>query len=187
MKNEPIPSTALLVLLALAAACGGGFSPRELPVPLPLRESLTDFRTGSLQDPSAFDVVIGQTVRTDQIPGWDFLFFITEDGQPQFRPRGEFLDAGPSSGLQRVDQPFDSLTMVPDTGYVREEPVPAEVEAVYALASRRSAATGCRQFGKLEVVDIDLETGEITFDFVVNPNCNDRNVQPSGFGVGSSG
>lgn len=177
----------LLLVAVVAAACGDPFSPIRSPVPLPVRVSLVDFRTGSVQDASGFDLIAGAATRTDQTPEWDFLFFVTEDGDPQFRPRGDILLEGASSGLQRVEQEFDDLTEVPGDEYVREEPVPVEEEAVYAAVSRSRAGGSCRLFGKLRVVGVDLEDGEVTFDFVVNPNCNQRNVVPGTSDGGDSG
>lgn len=168
----------LALAAALAAAgCQNPFEPEPTPVPGPESHVLHDFRAGPLVEPSAFDLFSAAPVRTDQNSGWDFLFFVTAGGDPQLRPRAVVIGDGSTAGLQPVQGAFDELLQVPEGGYTADAPTAVEAGAVYAARSRRSS--GCTRFGKLTVDSVDAAAGRLFLTTVVNPNCNDRSVEPA--------
>ncbi len=171
-----------LVGLIAALGCGDAFDRLLSPVPLqPTRVELVDFRTGPLLEPSAFDGVNGRAVRVDQSVGWDFLFYLAEDGAAELRPFEAVTGELSEAGLQKVTTPFEGMTVAPEDGYVRIEPVPVSEGDVLAFTSRRDPAfqgLRCRHFGKLEIVEIDRDAGRITFRHLLNPNCEVRGLVP---------
>lgn len=173
------PSLAGLVAWT---GCGDAFEQLLGPVPLqPTRVELVDFRTGPLQTSSAFDVVGRRAVRVDQTSGWDFLFFVTEEGTPELRPFEAVTGTLQESGMQKVDVTFEGLTLAPQDGYVRTEPIPIAEGDVLAVVSRRDPAFGgirCRRYAKIEVLGIDIAAGSLTFQHLINPNCEVRGLVP---------
>lgn len=163
-------------------ACGGSEDLLLIPVPdESLESTLADFSGGGLSDPSAFDVISGDAVRTDLFPGWDFLFEVRPDGNPVLWPRSAIAEEDSDAGLQLVGQTFDGLTSAPEDGYVLLEPVAIDSGDVLAVRSRRDPAFGsvrCRRFGKLEVMALEEAEGTMTFRFLVNPNCEKRTLVP---------
>lgn len=162
--------------------CGDAFEQLLGPVPLePTRVELVDFRTGPLQTSSAFDVLGRRAVRVDQTSGWDFLFFVTEEGSPELRPFETVTGALQESGVQKVDVTFEGLTLAPEDGYIRSEPIPIAEGDVLAVVSRRDPAFGgirCRRYAKIEVLAIDGAAGILAFQHLVNPNCEVRGLVP---------
>lgn len=176
--NIPRQPIVLTLAAALAAAgCQDPFEPEPTPVPGPESHVLHDFRAGPLVEPSAFDLFSAAPVRTDQSSSWDLLFFVTAGGDPQLRPRNVVVGDGSTAGLQPVQTAFDELLEVPEGDYTADSPIPVEAGVVYAARSRRSG--GCTRFGKLSVDSVDATEGRLFVTTVVNPNCNDRSVEPA--------
>lgn len=173
---------AWLAGLVTVLACGDGFDRLLSPVALrPTRVELVDFRTGPLLEPSAFDGVNGRVVRVDQSVGWDFLFFLPEDGPAELRAFEAVTGELSEASLQKVELAFDDITLAPEEGYVRTEPVPVSEGDVLVFTSRRDPAfqgLRCRHFGKLEVLEIDRPAGRLAFHFLLNPNCEVRGLVP---------
>lgn len=176
-----IPVVSLVAILGLAA-CGNGTEPILIPIPDETREAtVVDVSTGSIADPSAFDVIIGEAVRTDQFSGWDFVFQITEDGGAVWWPRSSIIEEDEDSGLQLIFLDFDALREAPEGGYVQLESVPVAVGDVFAARSRRDPAfrnVRCRHFAKLEILEINVDEGTVSFRHLVNPNCEKRKLVP---------
>ena len=173
---------ATLALIAGLTACGGSTDPILIPIPDEPRESiLVDVSTGEISDPSAFDIISGDAVRTDQFSGWDFVFQVAEDGSKLLWPRSAIIEENEDSGLYRVSVTFEQLTQAPETGYVQLDSVPVAVGDVFAARSRRNPAYGsirCRQFAKIEILDIDPDEGTVSLLHLVNPNCEKRTLVP---------
>lgn len=173
---------AWLAGLVTVLACGDGFDRLLSPVALrPTRVELVDFRTGPLLEPSAFDGVNGRVVRVDQTVGWDFLFFLPEDGPAELRAFEAVTGELSEASLQKVELAFDDITLAPEEGYVRTEPVPVSEGDVLVFTTRRDPAfqgLRCRHFGKLEVLEIDRPAGRLAFHFLLNPNCEVRGLVP---------
>jgi hypothetical protein len=176
-----IPVVGLVALVGLTA-CGNGTEPVLIPIPDESREAtLVDVSEGSISDPSAFDVITGQSVRTDQFSGWDWVFQIAENGGTLWWPRSSIIDEDEDSGLQQMFIDFDALLEAPETGYVQHDSVPVAVGDVFAARSRRDPAFGsirCRHFAKVEILDINTDEGTVSFRHLVNPNCEKRKLVP---------
>lgn len=173
-----------LLLVVLLLACDDPFAPSLRPVPEePSTAALFDFETSDLRDPSAFDVIGGREVRTDQTSGWDFL--LARDGEGlEFRPRSLVLDVTSTAGLQPFEGTFEELRTAPEGGYVTDDPVPVEEGGVYAARSRQDPGFGvsCLRFLKLEVTAVDPEQGSVTIRYLGNPNCGRRTLVPGATG-----
>lgn len=170
-----------LFLLALPA-CGDPFERLLGPVPeVPGVALLVDQRVGPLQAASAFDILGGRVARVDQTSAWDFLFFITEGGEPQLRPFGAVTGQPSDAGLQKVASSFEGLRVAPEEGYERMAPLSIAEGDVLAGVSRRDPtlqAIRCRRFAKLEILEIDLAGGRLRFRHLINPNCELRGLVP---------
>lgn len=169
------------VCLSLVSACGDTTGPSFAPVPEePGEATLFDFASSSLRDPSAFDAVTTSRVRPDQSPEWDFLFAIRGDGTAELRPRNVVFGEGSDAGLQRMDRSFSDVGQAPEGGYRTDRPVAVDVGDVLAGRSRQDPAfrIGCRHFFKLEILSLDATAGTVTFQHLVNPACERRNLVP---------
>jgi len=169
-----------LALPFVAAACGSSNDPIILPLPSePSEADLVNFSGDDLLDPSAFDILDALDARTDQTPGWDFVFQVGPD-TTTLRPRSDVTTDSASSGLQQVPVSFEELTQAPSDGYVTEEPVPVKVGDVLAGRSRRDPtfSVRCLRYGKFEVLAIDVVAGTVTLKHLVNPNCEQTGLLP---------
>ena len=175
------PLWTAIFFVALLPACSS--TPVGLPVPEePAFATVADFLEGPLVEPSAYSWILLQTVRTDQTNEWDFAFAL-QDGVANLFPRASVLDEPSSAGLQIVDVSFEELTIAPATGYVTDEPVAVQVGDVLAAVSRRQCGgIALRRFGKMEILDIDLASGRLTFKLLANPNCENPNLVPGEVG-----
>ena len=72
----------------------------------------------------------------------------------------------------------------PIEGYVLSEPMPISVGDVLVARSRTDASSflSCSRYAKLEVLDIDLLQGNVTFRHLSNPNCGDTVLEPGKHG-----
>ncbi len=175
---------ATAALLVAISACGDSTEPLLLPLPEEVvAVELTDFNTGALLDPSAFDLITSTVIRTDQNPGWDFVFFVDELDGPVLASRGVYTeDEDTEPGVQVVLSSFDGLTEAPDNGYVVLEPILISVGDLVVSRSRQDQTYGslrCRYFGKFSVDAIDETEGTVTLSHLINPNCENRNLDPS--------
>lgn len=173
----PLAALAAVALQACDATTGPGF--RDVPEE-PSETTIFDFRSSSVRDPSAFDIVSAGAVRTDQSAGWDFLFALQADGTAQLRPRNQVLGGGAASGVQPLESAFGDLDEAPEGGYVTGSAVAVEEGDVLAGRSRQDPnfGIGCRHFMKMEVLSVDRDAGTITFRHLVNPACERRNLVP---------
>ncbi len=173
-----------LVLTLTFGACDDPFAALLQPVDeTPGEVTLVDFRTGALQDPSAFDLLFQVVVRVDQSGQWDFAYVVT-DGQQQLLPFGALADSLTDAGLQQVSDSFEGLEDAPEEGYTIGEPVTIAEGDVLAVRSRSDSNSFifCRRYGKIEILDIDADLGHLTFRFLINPNCEDRVLVPGQHG-----
>ncbi len=167
----------------LLAACDDSTEPVKIPLPDEPREVLlSDILVGDLLLPSAFDLISRNAVRTDQAAGWDFVYFDDPDLGPVVQPRSVLVpDDGDGAGIQLVDTSFTELTEAPADGYTTDTPVQIAVNDVFVTRSRTDPAFGslrCRYFGKFVVDAIDEVNESLTVRHIVNPNCEDRNLDP---------
>lgn len=175
---------ATAVIAAALAACGDSTEPVQIPLPEEATQAIVaDFVTGDILDPSGFDVITRNVVRTDQVTGWDFVYLVDEEVGPALVTRGSYiLDTDEQSGVTVVPVPFDDLLEAPESGYVTNAPIPISEGGVFVTRSRDDDAFGslrCRYFGKFSVDEIDEELGFMTFSHLINPNCESRNLNPA--------
>lgn len=172
--------TAKLLLVATFAGCGDVFQPIYSPVPEPDEVVLHDFNTGSLLDPTAFNLFDLSAVRTDQVTGWDLLFVVDPTLGPTLQPREVIIGQESDSGIQRSESDFDGLIQAPSGGYTGDEPVAITAGSVFTVRSRQASAlrTRCRLFGKIEIVSIEGDPAMVTIRHVINPNCERRDLEP---------
>jgi hypothetical protein len=132
--------------------------------------------------PSAYDMVIRSNAVTELGQNFDFVFDFREDGSAVLSPRGA-LGLAVSAGLQVVDDTFDEITSPPSSGYVTDESTVIQVGDVLVGRSRASSS-GCSflgsiaRFGKFRVLSLDVGTGEVRLELLVNANCAFRNLEP---------
>ena len=172
--------TAKLLIIATVAGCGDVFEPIFAPVPEPDDVVLHDFNTGSLLDPTAFNLFDLSAVRTDQVTGWDLLFVVDPALGPTLQPRELIIGRESDSGIQPSGSDFDALVLAPSGGYTRDEPVAITAGSVFTVRSRQAPGlnTRCRLFGKIEIVSIEGDPAMVTIRHVINPNCERRNIEP---------
>lgn len=179
MRHTLVPIAAALLGLV---ACGDTFEPVVAPNPAaPTEVTLYDFYTGALQDPSAFDLITGQPVRTDRTVGWDFLLLFDPELGVSVRTRGGFLEEPDEAGAQIAGLGFEELVIAPEDGYVQEEPIAIAPGDVLVVRSRKDPVYGsvrCRYFGKFEVLAVDAEAASVTVRHLINPNCERRSLEP---------
>ncbi len=169
-----------LLLIAVAASCGDPFAPILTPVPDPEEVVLHDFDLGSLLDPAAFDMFNRSAVRTDQSNAWDFVFSVDSGIGPTLQARESILGLESDAGLQTSNSEFGLLSTAPKDGYITNEPVPIAVGSVLTVRSRQTLSfrTRCRVYGKLEIISIEGTPATVTLRFVINPNCEQRDIEP---------
>lgn len=189
MRPSPLritksPVAGFLTLILLVAACSDSFAAFLLTVPeTPSEATLFDFTTGRLQDPSAFDVVGDRPVRVDQTNQWDFLFRVV-DGVGEFVPFSALADSVTEAGIRTATEAFEGILEAPRQGYESSDPVPVGIGDVIFVRSRRNRTQIliCNQFLKLEILDLDVMNGSITFRYLRNPNCGDTVLEPGQHG-----
>ncbi|MDX1578859.1 MAG: hypothetical protein R3266_10250, partial [Gemmatimonadota bacterium] len=78
----------------------------------------------------------------------------------------------------------EGVLEAPSTGYELTSAMSAAVGDVFIARSRvnRQQLISCSQFAKLEILDIDLAAGTVTFRYLINPNCGDTVLEPGKHG-----
>ncbi len=176
--------SSVLILAFQFVACDDPFAALLNPVPeTPGEVTLVDFRTGALQDPSAFDLLFQIAVRVDQTSQWDFAYVVT-DAKHQLLPFGALADSLTDAGFVRVQDSFEGLEEAPEEGYTIGDPTTIAEGDVLAVRSRNDSNSFifCRRYAKIQILDIDTELNHVTFRFLVNPNCEDRVLIPGQHG-----
>ena len=168
----------------MTASCDDPFAVFLQNVPAqPSETTLFDFIGGRLQDPPAFDVIRGGPVRPDQSRNWDFLFQIIA-GTPEFAPFSAVTDSVTDSGLRSMENSFEGVLEAPTGGYILADPVSIKVGDVLVARSRTDPTSflSCSRYAKLEVLELDVSRGSVTFRHLSNPNCGDTVLEPGKHG-----
>lgn len=184
MRRLLLHGAASVAALSIAmVSCGDPLEPVLIPLPeQPEAVELTDFISGSLLEPSGFDLISRHVIRTDQETGWDFVFSFDGD-VPILSSRAIFTDDteyGP--GLQIVMASFEDVTVAPENGYIILDPIPISVGDVVVVRSRQDLSFGrltCRFYGKFNIDEIDVAEETVVLSHLINPNCENRNLDPS--------
>jgi hypothetical protein len=135
-----------------------------------------------IDQPSGFDVVVAETVRTDRSNGFDFAFEIDPGGTPRIHPAGT-LGLAPEPGILRSDDPFDAITSAPLEDYVTDTALVITGGTVFVVRSRASnvqcaLAGSLPRYGKFHVLNVDLATRSVTLELLVDLNCGYRGLEP---------
>ena len=132
--------------------------------------------------PSAYDILATRTLRTEDAGStgnWDFALTGAEGEPLTLTPIGAFFSVPSNAGLAIVsDETFDEMERAPsaNSAYTTDAPVTLQSDVVYVVRSR--VAGNCRNFAKLEPIEIDAVEGTFTFQLSANPNCNDTALVP---------
>ena len=135
---------------------------------------------------SGFDVTLGLTARTDrQSEGFDIAFDIDDEGRALIFTTGA-LGLDVRSAIQMADRAFEDIVIAPLDGYELDSALVVGVDSVFIVRSRPTSL-GCvfflgqlPRYGKFHVLDLNLETRQITLENLVNINCGYRSLE---FGV----
>jgi hypothetical protein len=189
MSGSPIlPRAAALLALALLAAIAACSNPFTLP-PATLataKDTVTLWAlTGTdLARPSAYDIMQNVVVRTDRTSALDFAFDIRVDSlrdtSAVLLPRGA-MGLFADGGLQVTQQPYDSVTIAPTSGYQDTSAVVVRAGTVVLVASRSETCNFGyvrHLYAKLHVMTVDLADRSITFAILTDPNCGYRSLKP---------
>jgi hypothetical protein len=188
MSASPISlRPAALLAPALLAALAACSDPFQLP-PANLGTSTISVTlwalTGTdISHPSAYDVMQNLVARTDRTSVFDFAFDIRVDSlhdtSAVFLPRGA-LGLYVDGGLQVTQQPYDSITIAPPTGYQDTSAVVITPGTVVLAASRAQTCNfGFIKpiYAKIRVTALDLVARTVTFDILNDPNCGYRSLR----------
>jgi hypothetical protein len=133
--------------------------------------------------PSGFDVIRGVTARTDdQSEGFDIAFDIDDEGRALIFTTGA-LGLNVRSAIQTSDRAFGDIVIAPLEDYGLDSVLVVGVDSVFIVRSR-PASFGCifflgqlPRYGKFHVLDLNLETRQITLKNLVNMNCGYRGLE----------
>lgn len=141
-------------------------------------------RGTAIQLPSAFDIVVNQTARTDRAEPFDFAFDIDANGQAVLLP-ARTLGFSVTAGIIVSNSTFEALTDAPREGYNDSVAVAIEMGDVFVARSRvTNADRQCRlrsslpRYGKFRVLVIDTQQRLLTVETLVNINCGFRGLEP---------
>jgi hypothetical protein len=176
-----VPPLTVFVVTAALAACGDDFQ-------LPPARATNILGTASLYaltgtpvgTPSGYQLEFRREVRTDQTTAFDFAFDITPAGEPVFLPTGP-LGLGEASGLMISPEPFDSIEVAPNSGYVYDSSTTAAVGAELLVQSRVTTCSyggTASYYAKLRVLAVDSSQRRVDFEILVNINCGYRGLEP---------
>ena len=190
MSVRPVPlRLAALVATACAAAiaaCSATYSlPPAASAPDTATVTLWALTETPLALPSAYSMLDYPpiVVRTDRSSAFDFAFDIqvdsTHDTSAVLLPRGA-VGLTIDGGLQITQQPYDSITFAPNSGYQDSLPVKVAVGTVVLAASRSETCNFSYVYplyGKIRVTAIDLVARSVTFNILVDPDCGYRSLK----------
>lgn len=113
--------------------------------------------------------------------GWDVVL-MEDDGEFVFVPGGAFEQQGRGAILMETERTFEEVTEAPEDGTLFNDTlaVPVRFDAVYLVRSRSVAGIiSCNgYFSKMRVAEIDEEMGSVRVEYILNPNCSARGLQP---------
>ncbi len=145
--------------------------------------TLSALQGTSINSASGFDVTLGLTARTDrQSEGFDIAFDIDDEGRGLIFTTGA-LGLDERSGIQTSKDAFGDIMIAPLEDYQLDSALVVAVDSVFIVRSRPSSL-GCvfflgrlPRYGKFHVLDVNLETREITLENLVNVNCGYRSLE----------
>jgi hypothetical protein len=133
-----------------------------------------------LSVPSAYDMIYGLTIRTDQSSSFDFVYDVLPDKGPVFLPLAA-LGLGTGTvrpAVQKVTTAFDNIINAPTDGWNQTDTVAIAAGDVLVGRSRISCYLGVPQYAKFQVLDFDDVFKTVRLKVLANTNCGYRNLQP---------
>jgi len=194
MSDRPVGTRPLvlpLVAAALLAACGTDVTlpPATTPV-LEQRITLHALTGTGVQTTSAYNMLVGIDVRTDETTDFDFAFDIGPDSAfgvgttgsavGVFLPRGT-LGLSADGGLQRTTFAYDSIIRAPLGGYVGDRPMVIDSGNVLFAASRLQT---CNfnvirpVVAKIRVDSLSMTQRAAYLSLTIDPNCGYLSLVP---------
>ncbi|MGA2384628.1 MAG: hypothetical protein ABSG61_14470 [Gemmatimonadales bacterium] len=185
--SRPLAATGLAALCALAvgaafAACDNPFAlPPAISIPKDTTYTLFSMTGTPVFEPSAYDMVDSQVVRTDRTTYFDFVLDMPDslgDTIPLLLPPGA-LGLPRDGGLQISKTPFDSLNYAPDGGYDQAVGQRLALGTVLLASSRTQSCNyniAHPVYAKLQVLAIDTGARSVTFHMVLDDNCGYRSL-----------
>lgn len=175
-----------LFLLPVAAAAAASFACNSNLVSATFSNVVDTVTLGALVGtpvtvPSAFSVIDGRAIRSDQTSAFDFAFNIDAGGQPVFLPLallGLTPKTSSAPGLRTSTLAFGDILTAPSDGYVTQDTVHIAVGDRFLLRSRVTCSIlgGVPEYGKLEVLDIDTTERTVTFQVLTDNNCGYKDL-----------
>jgi hypothetical protein len=134
---------------------------------------------------SAFDFKGRMPVRVEAATStgrWDAAVD-TKESQIVLVAPGYFGVIGTARIATLAGMTLDDVSQAPSDTllYVADQPVPVLAGNVYIIKTNRSRGSfgsSCSYYAKLEPLDIDVPGGTLTFRYVANPVCNNRDLVP---------
>jgi hypothetical protein len=174
----------LLVGCVLAAGCGGLTNPK--PTTAIITDTLVAWAINGTPGhlPAGYELADERVVQTDANLNFDIAFDIDSAGHAVIYPVRLLTDGSISTrhvGLQRVSQPYDSVTFGLRRGY--------QFDSAYKLGPGDgmlivSNPLGCLAdanptlYGKFIIDSVNIATRTIHFRATTDPNCGYRSFKP---------
>lgn len=173
---------ALLVGISATVACSANqLAPAQ-------QENVIDTVTmgslsgAALKYPSAFDITIGQPVRTDQTSSFDFIYNLDSLGRHTLLPlhaiAGLGSPTGSNPGFIRVTVAFAAIETAPSEDYLTTDTLVIAPGNVLAARSRTACYLGVPQYAKIQVIDFDDVNKTVRLAVLSNTNCGYKSLQP---------
>jgi hypothetical protein len=176
------PVAALGALFA-ALGCGDDLNLPDAVFPNVVDTVVLAALSGTpIDQPSGFDVVVAEPVRTDRTNAFDFAFEIDAAGTPRIHPAGT-LGLAAEPGILRSDESFAAITSAPIEDYVTDTALVVTAGTVFIVRSRSSnvqcaLAGSLPRYGKFNVLSLDLQARSVTLELLVDLNCGYRGLEP---------
>ncbi|KPJ93002.1 MAG: hypothetical protein AMS18_06220 [Gemmatimonas sp. SG8_17] len=176
---------ATLVWLSVwgLSACdsSGGLFPASVPNVIDT-VTLYALRGTPLTVPSAFDIIYGESARTEKGEVFDFAFDIDSAGNPLILPAG-VLGLAPEAGILPSEESFEAIDRAPDRDYTVDSTFTVSTGDVFIARSRNSSVLctylgSLPRYGKFHVLALDAQERSVTLEFLVNSNCGFRSLEP---------
>ena len=173
---------AFLLGISATAACGGS----QL-APAQVTNSVDTVTMGALsqaalQYPSAFDITVGQAVRTDQTSAFDFIYNVDTAGRHVLLPlhaiTGLGNTTGNNPGFIRETVTFDNVTVAPTDPYLTTDTLVIAAGDVLIARSRIACYLGVPQYAKIHVLYFVDALKTVSLDVLADTNCGYKNLQP---------
>lgn len=144
--------------------------------------TMGSLRSAALRFPSAFDITIGQPVRTDQTSSFDFIYTTDTLGRHLLLPlhaiTGLGTTTGSNPGFIRSTSLFSLLTDAPTDNYLTTDTLVIASGDVLAIRSRVACYLGVPQYGKLHVLDFNDALQTVRLEILSDTNCGYKNLEP---------